>query len=349
MRFIDETRIRVASGRGGDGCASFRREKFVPFGGPDGGDGGRGGDVVLVATHRRNTLLELRSRPVWKAQAGQPGRGAQRTGRNGDDCVIEVPVGTRVFDDDTGEVIADLTEDGQRVVVAPGGHGGRGNVHFKSSTNRAPTRKTPGGPSVERVLRLELLLMADVGLVGFPNAGKSTLIRTISAARPRVADYPFTTLVPSLGVVDLGLDGSFVVADIPGLIRGAAEGAGLGHQFLRHIQRTRLLLHLVSLEPTGLDGKSVVVDEDPPTACLARYDAIRAELAAFDPELGHRRELVVLTKADLASAETIETIRGAFADRVGADRVEVISAVTGAGRDALVRRIQRELSDMLDP
>ncbi len=348
MRFIDETRIRVASGKGGDGCSSFRREKFVPFGGPDGGDGGRGGDVVLLATTRRNTLLELRARPIWKARPGQHGRGSQRTGRNGEDCVIEVPVGTRVFDEESDEIIADLTEDGQRFVAAAGGHGGRGNIHFKTSTNRAPTKKTPGGDSVERLLRLELLLMADVGLVGFPNAGKSTLISAISAARPRVADYPFTTLVPSLGVVDLGLDGSFVVADVPGLIEGAADGAGVGHRFLRHIQRTRLLLHLVSLDPTALEQAATTGEADAADASLARYDAIRAELVAFDPELGRRRELVVLTKADIASADVIEAARAAFADRVGANRVLVISAVTGAGKADLIRRIQQELLDMLD-
>ncbi len=352
MRFIDEVRIHVQSGRGGDGCASFRREKFVPLGGPDGGDGGRGGDVVLEATTRRNTLLELRGKAHWHARSGGPGMTRQKTGRSADEVLIEVPIGTRIFDEESGEILADLTEEGQRYVAARGGRGGEGNVAFKSSTNRTPTEFTPGEEGTERWLRLELLLMADAGLVGFPNAGKSTLISRISAARPRVADYPFTTLVPNLGVVDLGVDGSFVVADVPGLIEGAAEGAGLGHRFLRHVQRTRLLLHLVSLGPhehelATVEGASEVDLEDGGERALARYLAIRAELLAFDPEFASRPELVVLTKADLASPEDRDLARQALARQVGEDRVLVLSAVTGTGVKELVRRVQLELGAML--
>jgi len=354
MRFIDEARFRVLSGKGGDGCVSFRREKFVPLGGPDGGDGGRGGDVVLVATSARNTLMDLRSRAIWRAPDGQRGMGRQRTGRNGESVIIEVPVGTRVFDEDTDEVLADLTANGQRWVSARGGLGGTGNLAFKSATNRTPREFTPGGEAQERHLRLELMLMADVGLVGFPNAGKSTLISRISSARPRVADYPFTTLVPNLGVVDMGIDGSFVVADVPGLIQGAAEGAGLGHRFLKHVQRTRLLLHLVSLGPFELEvpagGPELAggaEGADPATVAVARYRAIRAELDAYDPDLAARPELVVLTKLDLVDEHEREAARSALAALVGAERVLVVSAVTGQGVQALKHRTYRELMDML--
>lgn len=354
MRFIDEARIRVVSGKGGNGCVSFRREKFVPMGGPDGGNGGRGGDVVLVATTRRNTLLDLRHKPLWSAGNGQNGQGAQKTGRTGDDLEIAVPVGTRIFDDVTGEVVGDLTDDEARIVVAEGGHGGRGNATFKSSTNRTPRQSSPGGEAVERDLRLELMLMADVGLLGFPNAGKSTLISRVSSARPRVADYPFTTLVPNLGVVDLGLDGSFVIADIPGLIQGASEGAGLGHQFLRHVQRCGLLLHLVSLGPWELEvpaiGQEADVDaSDPGAVAIARYDAIRGELAAYDDELAARPELVALTKSDLVDADTAARAAAAMRAHLGDDRVMVVSSVSGSGIPELVRRLQHELGAKLRP
>lgn len=371
MRFIDEAVIHVASGRGGNGCSSFRREKFVPLGGPDGGDGGRGGDVVLLATTRKNTLLDLRGHAIWRARSGQAGKGSQRTGGAGEDTLVEVPVGTRVFDVDSDEVLADLTQDGQRWIAARGGRGGMGNASFKSATNRAPTETTPGGEAEERHLRLELMLMADAGLVGFPNAGKSTLISRISSARPRVADYPFTTLVPNLGVVDMGLDGTYVVADVPGLIQGAAEGAGLGHRFLRHVQRTRLLLHLVSLgsfeqevpatpgtaaeglsgdetdETDGTDRADPVDPSSPGQQALTRYRAIRAELAAFDPDLAARPELVVLTKADVVSAEERDEALAAMQAEVGADRVLVISAVTGQGIPQLKGRVHVELKAML--
>ncbi len=328
MRFIDEARIRVISGSGGNGIVSFRREKFVPFGGPDGGDGGRGGDVVIVATERRSTLQELRGRSLWKAQNGRPGGGREKTGASGASVEVPVPVGTRVIDDETGRVLADLVEDGQRWVAARGGRPGRGNAAFKSSTNRAPRRATPGQPGEDRWLRLELVLMADAGLVGFPNAGKSTFISRVSAARPRIADYPFTTLVPSLGVVDMGVDGSFVVADLPGLVRGAAEGAGLGHRFLRHVRRTRVLVHLVSLGP----------DEAEPPA--TRYRAIREELGAFDASLLERPEIVVLSKRDLvpdeAVAEAAEALRRAADPAVVA--VLAASAATGVGMREVVLR-----------
>lgn len=333
MRFIDEARIFVQSGNGGDGAVSFRREKFVPFGGPDGGDGGRGGDVVLVATTRLNTLLSFRGSPQIKAKNGVHGSGRQMTGAGAPAVEVPVPIGTRVFDDETGEQIVDMVEDAQRFVVATGGAPGKGNVHFKSSKNRTPRKATPGKPGEEKTLRLELMLMADVGLLGFPNAGKSTLISRLSSARPKVADYPFTTLVPNLGVVKVGLDGSFVIADIPGLIRGASEGAGLGHQFLRHVQRTRVLLHLVSLGPDELEAP-----ED-------RYRAIREELARYDPDLARRPERIVLTKVDVAGSsladdDTVDDIKArilAIAD--GPREVHVISSFTGDGLKPLLHGV----------
>lgn len=337
MRFIDEARVLVVSGSGGDGAVSFRREKFVPFGGPDGGDGGWGGDVVLVATTRLNTLLSLRGVPHIKAKNGVHGSGRQMTGAGAPAVEVPVPVGTRVFDEETGEQVVDLTEDEQRYVVAKGGAPGKGNVHFKSSKNRTPRKATPGKPGEEKMLRLELMLMADVGLLGFPNAGKSTLISRLSAARPKVADYPFTTLVPNLGVVKVGLDASFVIADIPGLIRGASEGAGLGHQFLRHVQRTRVLLHLVSLGPDELEAP-----ED-------RYRAIREELQRYDPELAQRPERIVLTKVDVADSSpddgaTLEQARErilALAD--GPREVHVISAFTGEGLKPLLQGVWKDV------
>jgi GTP-binding protein len=295
MRFVDEATIRVESGAGGNGCVSFRREKFVPMGGPDGGNGGRGGDVVLVATTRRSSLLEFRGQTHWRAERGQNGLSKQMTGARGKPMEITVPVGTRVIDVEEEVVLGDLVKDGDRLVVAQGGRGGLGNLYFKSSTNRAPRKSVPGGPSESRHLRLELMLMADVGLLGYPNAGKSTLISKVSAARPKIASYPFTTLVPSLGVVAMGYE-NFVIADIPGLIEGASEGVGLGLQFLRHVSRTRLLLHLLSLAP----------DERVPAA--ERYRNIRRELRRYDAKLLERPELIVLTKADLLPPEALEEV-----------------------------------------
>ena len=324
MRFIDEATIQISSGAGGSGCSSFRREKHVPFGGPDGGNGGRGGDIVLIATTRRSSLLELRGHAIWKAKNGEPGSGNNRSGACADHVEILVPVGTRIFDIKGDEVLIDLTEDKQRFVVAKGGDGGFGNLHYKSSRNRVPRKSTPGWPGQERKIRLELLLMADVGLLGFPNAGKSTFISRISAARPRIADYPFTTLAPKLGVVDVGVEGSFVVADIPGLIRGAADGAGLGHRFLKHVQRTRVLLHLLSMGPDESEG------------VLERYTAIREELERFDPRLATRREVILLNKSDICPESEIAQLRTDL-EALAPDRsIFVASAVTGAGIRSVV-------------
>jgi GTP-binding protein len=287
MKFVDEAQIEVAAGMGGHGCISFRREKFIPFGGPDGGNGGAGGSVYLVADENLNTLVDFRHQRRFKAQRGENGMGRQMTGRNGEPVRVMVPVGTVVINVDTDEVIGDLTEHGQELLVARGGDGGRGNINFKSSTNRAPRRATSGYEGEQRSLKLELKLLADVGLLGFPNAGKSTFIRSVSAATPKVADYPFTTLSPKLGVVSIEPHKSFVIADIPGLIEGAADGAGLGIQFLRHVQRTRLLLHLVDLAP--MDGT------DP----VEQVRAIERELGQFDPDLLTRPRWLVLNKADL--------------------------------------------------
>ncbi|KGI77926.1 Obg family GTPase CgtA [Oleiagrimonas soli] len=287
MKFVDEANIRVKAGNGGNGCVSFRREKYIPFGGPDGGDGGRGGSVWLEADEGLNTLIDFRHQRVFKAPRGQDGMGSQMYGKGGEDIVVRVPVGTVITNVETDEIIGDLTAHEQRLLVAQGGKGGLGNMHFKSSVNRAPRQSTPGTTGEERELKLELKLLADVGLLGFPNAGKSTFIRAVSAATPRVADYPFTTLHPGLGVVRVEADRSFVVADIPGLIEGAADGAGLGMQFLRHVARTSLLLHLVDMAP--MDGA------DP----VAQVRAIEAELEQFDPALLQRPRWLVLNKADL--------------------------------------------------
>ncbi|MFN9737932.1 MAG: Obg family GTPase CgtA [Pseudomonadota bacterium] len=292
MKFVDEAEITVTAGARGNGAISFRREKFIPFGGPDGGDGGKGGDVWLVADEGLNTLIDFRHQRVFRARRGGNGMGRQMTGPGGEDEFIRVPVGTSVVNVSTEEEIGDLTAHGQRLLVARGGDGGRGNIHFKSSTNRAPRKSTPGYPGEERLIRLELKLLADVGLLGFPNAGKSTFIRAVSAARPRVADYPFTTLHPNLGVVRIETDRSFVVADIPGIIEGAAEGAGLGIQFLKHVMRTRLLLHLVDMAPA---------DESIDPAAQVRV--IVKELKAFDAELATRPRWLVFNKADLLPAD----------------------------------------------
>ncbi|KFL35510.1 Obg family GTPase CgtA [Arenimonas donghaensis] len=288
MKFVDEATITVSAGNGGNGCISFRREKFIPLGGPDGGDGGNGGSVWLQADENLNTLIDFRHQRQYRAQRGQNGMGRQMFGKAGDDVVIRVPVGTEVINVGTDEIIGDLTDHGDRLLVAQGGVGGKGNVHFKSSVNRAPRKAGTGTPGEEREIRLELKLLADVGLLGFPNAGKSTFIRAVSSATPKVADYPFTTLYPNLGVVSVEVDRSFVIADIPGLIEGAADGAGLGAQFLRHVQRTRLLLHLVDMAPfdEGVDP-------------VQQVRAIEAELRKHDPAMLEKPRWLVLNKADL--------------------------------------------------
>ncbi|WP_350015610.1 Obg family GTPase CgtA [Rhodanobacter sp. IGA1.0] len=303
MKFVDEAHIKVMAGDGGNGCISFRREKFIPFGGPDGGDGGFGGSIWLVADEGLNTLIDFRHQRSFKAKRGENGMGSQMYGKGGEDTTIRVPVGTMITNVDTDEVIGDLTSHGQRMLVAQGGKGGLGNIHFKTSVNRAPRKATPGTPGDVRELKLELRLLADVGLLGFPNAGKSTFIRAVSAATPRVADYPFTTLHPNLGVVSLGTDQSFVIADIPGLIEGASEGAGLGIQFLRHVSRTSLLLHIVDIAP--IDGSDVA----------GQVRAIEQELEKFNPELLERPRWLVLNKADLLA----EDERQAAAEKVVAE------------------------------
>jgi len=335
QNFADEATLTVRSGAGGDGAKSFRREKFVPRGGPDGGDGGRGGDVVIVADRNLATLMDRRARRECRAEPGQPGGGANRTGRDGADRVIRVPVGTvvRDRDDPDGPPLADLTRDGDACVVARGGRGGRGNARFATPTRQTPDFSEPGRPAEERRLRLSLKLLADVGLVGFPNAGKSTLLSRISAARPRVADYPFTTLVPNLGVVEVG-ERRFVVADVPGLVEGASEGTGLGDRFLRHVERTRVLLHLVDV------GSALAEERDP----LEAWDAIRAELCAYAQTLAERRELVVLTKIDLVpDRERVAAVVRAFAAR---EREALpISAATGEDVRELLARTARLLDE----
>lgn len=332
MKFIDEVRIDVTAGDGGNGAVSFRREKFIPKGGPDGGDGGRGGSIWVVADRNINTLVEYRFTRHFRARNGEGGRGADCYGRGADDIILRVPVGTVVREEETGDLMADLAQDGQRALVAKGGNGGLGNLHFKSSTNRAPRQSTPGEEGEERRLHMELKVLADVGLLGMPNAGKSTFIRSISAARPKVADYPFTTLHPNLGVVRVDHERSFVVADIPGLIEGAAEGAGLGHQFLRHLARTRLLLHIVDLAPFSPEVDPVrearaIVEE------LRKYDAIDKPA---DP-LAEKPRWLLLNKTDLIDeSERAERIAAFVRDFGWTGPVYPISAITGEGCKALV-------------
>ena len=330
MKFIDEAIIEVHAGDGGNGAVSFRREKYVPRGGPDGGDGGRGGSIHLVADRNINTLIDYRYARIFRAQRGEHGRGADQFGKGGEDIAMRVPVGTVITDADSGETLADLAHDGARALVAKGGKGGLGNLHFKSSTNRAPRQSTPGEKGESRKLRLELRVLADVGLLGMPNAGKSTLIRAISAARPKVADYPFTTLQPNLGVVRTDHNKSFVVADIPGLIEGAAEGAGLGHQFLRHLQRTRLLLHVVDVAPF-----------DPDTDPVAEARAIVDELRKYDPALAAKPRWLVLNKLDLVPPDEREARVRAFVKSFRwKGPVFPISAIDGGGTRAIVHQVQ---------
>ena len=336
MKFVDEATIRVKAGNGGHGCLSFRREKYVARGGPDGGDGGNGGDVYLVAHDATNTLADFSVARRFSAGNGEPGAGQNKTGRSGKDLDVIVPCGTIVHDIDTGETIGDLVKPGQRLRVAAGGRGGLGNTRFKSSTNRAPRKTTQGTAGEARHLRLELKLIADVGLVGMPNAGKSTLIRALSAARPKVADYPFTTLYPNLGVVSVGRLQSFVMADIPGLIEGAAEGSGLGIRFLRHVQRTRLLLHLVDIVP---------VDESSDPA--RDFRAIESELGKFSEELAARPRWLVINKTDLLPADRIDSACSALVERLGWEGpVYRVSAATGAGTKDLAQAVMREIEEL---
>jgi GTP-binding protein len=333
--FVDEVDIHVTAGNGGNGCLSFRREKFVPRGGPDGGDGGAGGSVYVVATPTKNTLIDFRFHPEFQARRGAHGQGSNKTGSTGNDLEIAVPVGTLVFEKnpDTGEVtpLADLTAEGQRVLVARGGRGGRGNARFVSSTNRAPRRTEPGEAGEDRSLRLELKLIADAGLVGFPNAGKSTLISRISAARPKIADYPFTTLSPNLGVVSLSDDRSFVVADVPGLIEGAHEGHGLGHRFLRHIERTKVLVHLVDV--SGASGRDPIQD----------FDTILEELRLFDTQVAAKPMIVAASKMDAVDDPMrVDTLERHVRDR-GLPFFR-ISAVAGTGLDALLEAMWRQIA-----
>ena len=336
--FIDEAKIRVSAGDGGNGCVAFRREKYVPRGGPSGGDGGRGGDVVLESSERHNTLVHFRFNPEHKAQRGRHGEGSLRTGHDGEGVLLKVPMGTLVFDEDTGEKLHDFSQPDERLIVAHGGRGGRGNAHFATSTRQAPRHAEPGHPGEERHLRLELKLLADVGLVGYPNVGKSTLISRISAARPKIADYPFTTLQPNLGVVSIGGrddpdDQSYVVADIPGLIEGAHSGAGLGTQFLRHIERTRLLAHLVDVSDAS--GRPDPVHD---------YQAIANELHEFGAGLETKPVMVVASKLDVANPARLKQLRSYARKR----RLPfyAISAVTGEGIKELIHAMAKRLREL---
>ncbi|MCV0439998.1 MAG: GTPase ObgE [Hydrogenophaga sp.] len=336
MKFVDEATIDVAAGDGGNGCASFRHEKYKEFGGPDGGDGGRGGHVYAVADASLNTLVDFRFTRRFEAHRGEHGKGSDMFGVKGDDIVLKMPVGTIISDAETGEVLHELLQAGEQITIAKGGDGGFGNMHYKSSTNRAPRQKTPGWPGEKRTLKLELKVLADVGLLGMPNAGKSTLISAISNARPKIADYPFTTLHPNLGVVRVGPEKSFVVADVPGLIEGASEGAGLGHQFLRHLQRTRLLLHMVDVAP---------FDEGVDPVVQAR--AIVAELKKFDQKLHEKPRWLVLNKLDMVPAESREQRVKDIVKRLRyKGPVFEISALTREGCELLVQKVYQHIAQV---
>ncbi|HYX54424.1 MAG TPA: GTPase ObgE [Candidatus Limnocylindrales bacterium] len=334
--FIDQAIIKVKAGDGGNGCMAFRREKFVPRGGPSGGDGGRGGDIIMESSERHNTLVHFRFNPEYKAQRGRHGEGSNCTGRDGESIVLKVPVGTMVYDNATGEKLHDFSHPDERITIAQGGRGGRGNQHFATSTHQAPTEHEPGKPGDERTLRLELKLLADVGLVGYPNVGKSTLISRISAARPKIADYPFTTLQPNLGVVTIGEmpnEESYVVADIPGLIEGAHTGTGLGTQFLRHIERTRVLAHVVDVSDAS--GRPDPVKD---------FNVIMSELESFGAELEKKPMMVIASKIDVANPEKLEKLRK-LAKKLRLDLYE-ISAVTGKGIPELKYGLGRRVAEI---
>jgi GTPase len=329
MRFIDEAEITVRSGRGGNGCVSFRREKFIPRGGPDGGDGGRGGDVAFRASAKLISLYDFRMKRIYEARNGQGGQGREKTGASGEDLVVDVPVGTLLYAvsaDGEKRLVADLTEDGQSVCVAKGGRGGKGNTHFKSATMRTPRFAQPGEEGQEARIRLELKILADVGIIGLPNAGKSTLIAAISAARPKIAPYPFTTLTPNLGVIRLDTGQALVLADIPGLVAGAHEGRGLGHRFLKHVERTRFLLHLLSVEEISLDA-------DP----WAGFALLNEELKRFDPVLVGKRQLLAVNKIDLLPDASLARLRALAAEQ--GMEIHFISALTGHGLEPLKERL----------
>jgi len=329
MKFVDEVEITVKAGNGGSGSASFRREKFIPHGGPDGGDGGDGGDVILIGDQGLNTLVDFRHQRHFEAQKGESGRGRQQYGKGGKDSIIKVPTGTEVYDLETDEKLADITEHGQTLVVAKGGVGGLGNMHFKSSTNRTPRQFTSGKPGELRTLKLELKVLADVGLLGFPNAGKSTFVDAVSQAKPKIADYPFTTLYPALGVVRIDRETSFVVADIPGLIEGAAEGAGLGIQFLKHLQRTGLLLHMIELP--AYEGMPSPVEQ---------FHQLNHELLKFSAELKDKTRWLVFTKADITVPEEAQKMAESYVADIGWDGpVYVISSIAKQGLDKLTKDI----------
>jgi GTP-binding protein len=339
MKFFDEARIEVIAGKGGDGSASFRREKSIPRGGPDGGDGGRGGSIIAVADSNLNTLIDFRYTRIFRAKPGENGRGRDQYGKGADDIVLRVPVGTVIRDAESGATIADLAKNGDHALLAKGGKGGIGNIHFKSSTNRAPRQFTRGEEGEQRNLEMELRVLADVGLLGMPNAGKSTLIRAVSAARPKVADYPFTTLQPNLGVVRVDENRSFVMADIPGLIEGAAEGAGLGHQFLRHLQRTKLLLHLVDMAPFD-DGI------DP----AAEVKAIAAELKKYDPGLAKKARWLVFNKADLLEPKEARKRAEALVKKLRWTQPWfVIAAINGDGTKDLTYKVMEHVETQRRP
>jgi len=333
VKFIDEAKIYVKAGDGGRGCVSFRREKFVPRGGPNGGDGGNGGDVVMVAQRNMTSLLDHRYQQHYRAKRGVHGKGKDQHGKNAEDLLIPVPMGTIIKDFETDNFYGDLTEEGQTLIVAKGGKGGRGNARFVTPTNQAPKEAEPGTPGEEKTLKLELKLLADVGLLGFPNAGKSTLISTLSAARPKIADYPFTTLVPNLGVVSYGDGKTFVLADIPGIIEGAHEGAGLGIQFLRHIERTKILIHLLDLSP--------ITERDP----VKDYETLNHELKSFSEELSIKPQIVALNKIDITEArEELDRIQKHFSD-IGI-KTFPISSATGEGTKELVWEVAKQLEDL---
>lgn len=337
MKFVDEASIRVEAGRGGDGCLSFRREKFIEHGGPDGGDGGAGGSVYFVGDEALNTLVDFRFKPRYRAQSGESGKGREKTGAKGEDLYVKVPLGTAVYDEETDELVAEIKSQGELLKIAVGGRYGLGNTRFKSSTNRAPRKTTKGQPGEIFDLRLEMRLIADVGLLGLPNAGKSTFVSAVSDARPKIADYPFTTLVPSLGVVRQGFDRSYVVADIPGLIENASEGAGLGIHFLKHLSRTRVLLHLVEINP---------VDASDP---IENYKLIERELGRYSQAIAEKPRWIALSKCDSADPEFIEALQTRLrAAAPDLDQLFVISSVTGEGIDRLTGALGQYLLEQTE-